>query len=82
MAHFFVSNYFSLTLETRYVLILPFPLQAFLRKKTPVFVVIKGNIIFSHKRKGIKFSSCFKSIHRFIAEMTGTGCINRMTPAE
>lgn len=82
IAQYFLSNYLSLTLQTRKVLILPFPLQVFLRKRTPFLVVIKGNIIFSWKRKGIGFSSCFKSIHRFIAEMTGTGCINHLTSAE
>lgn len=59
-----------------------FPITSFPEKKDPVLFVIKANVIFSCKRKGIRFSSCFKSIHRFIAEMTGTGCINRMTPAE
>lgn len=82
IAEYFVSNYLSLTLETWKVLRLPFPLQVFLSKRTPVLFVIKGNVIFSYKRKGIRFSSCFKSIHRFIAEMTGTGCINHMTPAK
>lgn len=82
IARYFLSNYLSLALETPKVLILPFPLQVFLRKRAPFLVVIKGNIIFSCKRKGIRFSSCFKSIHRFIAEMTGTGCINHLTPAE
>lgn len=61
-----------------------FPLTSFPEQKDCLFFlfVIKGNIIFSGRRKGIRFSSCFKSIPRFIAEVTGTGCINHMTPAE
>lgn len=61
-----------------------FPLASFPEQKDTLFFlfVMKGNITFSGKRKGIRFSSCFKSIHRFIEEMTGTGCINHMTPAE
>lgn len=57
MAYFFVSNYFSLTLETKECIDITFPITSFPQEKDPVFVVIKGNVIFSRKRKGIKFSS-------------------------